>query len=823
MRHATGPPPYGGPPELDTRSAGVRAIPTHRRSPELQLDLSVLTQIDAICRTTLGVRIDLDVAAPSPDSSYTEVYGLKPWDSLCSAGMGLYFSDFSVIPSWVATAQAHRAHGVFVTRVHHNTGPVVLNRSGVGVPWFDLLVHNARLIFDIPPQAVHGAPGSGRVIAIVAQLGVNGTFRSKGRRAGTVAVPSAEFGRDVIQVPWHSGLKLPRCADMYHRASALNDHHGRRALPANDTRKADTRPRPAFVPSADLGIPSPPPPKWDVEQLRTLTEGFPHSVTRDLALTAASGLRDTFVGDRTKSVAPSLRFHSPEVAVLLRAAMIKNVTAGVAWGPSPVDPFPFSQPYPPGHAKKHKYVPASDPLSTEIRVTSDLSDHHPASVNDLCERPEMTSKHFSAGDMCDTLVGMGPGVQLSWGDVPKAFKMNLLNPVLYFLFVHSITTGEFGREFFVDLCDVFGHTSAEWSWQCELGLIRWVLLRAGFTLDRLKWFVDNFYLFHAPGISDDHALESHLRVIKNLKVIGIDIHEAGIGKRFKAHGWEWDLHSPMSMRCPEDKFSFFCRQLKAWLPLPGLSLKECKSASGYMQFLAKAFPIGAAFIAPFLQMAQHGERVRSGPKGSKDPALVMVAFKRFPAGAEALFFWHTFFSSWDRVCPLVQGFGPCAGPEVYGWLDGSPTDGMGGIFFCPSAPLPNRLLGFHRPFSLDEEALLVTNSKQTKASAVAEALTFRAWASLFAGRCYGMRVVLCTDSETASQAFAKAFSERRGLRVPLRDTRLLFAHSFCCLRVCAVPNFLPALVVADHLSHERILQAQCLALDLFGTTLVLVK
>jgi hypothetical protein len=139
---------------------------------------------------------------------------------------------------------------------------------------------------------------------------------------------------------------------------------------------------------------------------------------------------------------------------------MKLVKSGMAWGPSPFNPFPFnSRLCPHGSARKHKYALPPDPRADLCRMTSDFSAGTPSSVNDLCWAPHFMYTYFAVEWLCALVVHYGPGTRVSLRDIPKCFKMNSGNPTLFFLHVSRFITREYGIEFFVDTADEFGQGS----------------------------------------------------------------------------------------------------------------------------------------------------------------------------------------------------------------------------------------------------------------------------------------------------------------------------------------------------------------------------
>jgi hypothetical protein len=486
----------------------------------------------------------------------------------------------------------------------------------------------------------------------------------------------------------------------------------------------------------------------------------------------------------------------------------------------PTVPFEFCRLLPFGAAPKHKY----DPSSTEIRLTSDASaaDHGGASVNDLCSNPMVIRPHFVASFLRDTFASFGPSSRVSIRDVRKAFRLNKTHPALLHLFVYKMITAEFGTEFFVDMANCFGWRPSEWGWQCCLGLIEWLVFKFG--VDSQFAWVDNFFQFHSEKCHAA-ATASSLRVKEFMSSLGLVLHEdQDAVTAFSGLGWEWDsasghLLGPMTMSCPLDKFRHFRSLFAMWSEHESICVHDLERMVGILVWLSAGFPGFSAYTGPIINALSKGKLLCR--RLHKPPKLVTVPL--VPLLAEAVFFTDRVLSTWDRICPVVQGFGPSAHAQVRGWVDsctgrrhvppGEWKGGTGGIFFEPAS---NTLLGFYHEWSTAEKVSLLRASAQS--SPACELLGFAYWMDVFAHRCVRLRLLLAVDADASMQALEKAFSARDDLLQCLRFVRLAAAKHFTCMRVRSVVGA-KFMVVADLLSRGQVQSAIDRAWSLFGVQL----
>jgi hypothetical protein len=128
-------------------------------------------------------------------------------------------------------------------------------------------------------------------------------------------------------------------------------------------------------------------------------------------------------------------------------------------------------------------------------------------------------------------------------DIPKCFRGQRNLKELLRLFVYTINTNSRPQEFFVDLCNPFGWTPAEYSWQCILAVLLWRFRLDGVT--ELMAYVDNFFRVFA---SDEDASNEVALINNRLQEAGIVLHEVQEGTTFKGLGWWWHLDT-MLMQC----------------------------------------------------------------------------------------------------------------------------------------------------------------------------------------------------------------------------------------------------------------------------------
>jgi len=398
--------------------------------------------------------------------------------------------------------------------------------------------------------------------------------------------------------------------------------------------------------------------------------------------------------------------------------------------------------------------------------------------------------------------------------VPKAFKLNPANPALLPLHVTQLA-GPHGIEYYVERCNTFGWGPSEWGWQVELALIEWCLERRRVTQTRA--YVDNFYRLHPPG-SDVRARAQLF--FDSMGELGIPLHEEGTGTVFGALGWDFDLDPvdhprgwPMVLKCRQDKLGFYRSRFCEWERCPSMTLKDIESAQGIAQFLATAFPAGAAYVAPLIALAKQAKAVAK--KRGSASATVRVSDE----ARETLHFFAAMLAEWDGTCPLTCGFGPAAPPECYGWVDAATVEGhgCGGVFWDPDRCV---LLGFARRWTPEELERAEAGLERVSTGCL-ESLGVLEWILTFVLLCERRRVLLCADNEAAVLAHRRTFSSSGPMRDALRTCRIEAGQQHVRLRLRQVEGarFNP---IADALSHLRVEEAKCMARKLFGVELTMV-
>ena len=737
------------------------------------------------------------------------------------------------MPGVVACAAAHRALALFIVPVLPAAGPYIIPRTKTKAkakapePWFDYLLRHSLLSFKIPRAAFRGPGGSNfaphhGMMAVLAQFGANGQVKSmKSKPLDAAAAPCTKPPKPKLFslscIPgWPRGSRCLRPApEMFPRASPEGYTYQPSSSFDTHTTSSPSVPK--------LPAPKSPQSAWPISRISQGTIEYPCPVLRDLALQVMSGQLQPFVGALDASVTLPDRVRSEPESLALREIMCKGVARGnMAVFPS--IPFKFCRLLPFGAAPKHKY----DPASPEIRLTSDASadDHGGSSINDLSSNPMILRPHFVASFLRDTFAAFGPGCLVSIRDVKKAFRLNKTHPSLLHLFVYKMMTAEFGTEFFVDLANCFGWRPSEWGWQCCLGLIEWLVFKSG--VDSQFAWVDNFFQFHIER-DKAAATASSLRVKKFMSSLGLELHEdQDAVSAFKGLGWEWDSDSPhslgpMTMSCPEDKYTHFCVLFASWSESPSICVHDLERMVGIMVWLSAGFPGFSAYTGPIINELTKGKRLCR--RMHKPPKLFSVPV--VPLLAEAVSFAACVLSTWDRVCPVVQGFGPSAHAHIRGWVDsctgkrivppGEWRGGTGGVFFDPAS---KTLLGFFHEWSPREKESLLCATAQS--SPACELLGFAYWMDTFAHRCARLRLLLAVDADAAMQALEKAFSARADLLQYLRFVRLAAAKNFTCMRVRSVVGA-SFMEVADCLSRGLVDRATKQAWSLFGIRLVVKR
>ena len=820
------------PATIYTRSAAQTVLRRGSRG----ISPCLVSQMDGIIFSIFGAgaRISFDATSPGGSIGLCSQSHRGNHESL-STGVGLYIGDHHQSPHLVAAAAASRACGLFIVNVRPGAPPLMAKTpSDTGVPWYDFLLDGAMAVFHLPAAAVPILSPRGGVVGVLRQFGRNGAFRHKSPR---------QYGPPELTAPAASGPRsfhleltngypdrlgvVPR---LWTRASPQKDQF----MPTGDSDLAEGRaPFPGFTGTGPPpAVPEPPDPKWNVDLVLAEASDYPDVQVFDTAVEVMSGSFDPFVGSRTKAVEhPSRhRLNQPQYQ-LAKDILDKDVAKGISWGPLPFCPFPFARTYSFSLVPKHKYVANCD----EFRLCSNISVGRPYSTNDLTQGPRLISVHFSVPLFMDICISMGKGLKVTHGDCKSAFKMNPNNTALLGLFVTFIENEAGFREFYGDLCNVFGWTGAEYGWQCELALTTWMAHKRG--IDNVYFYVDNYWVFHPAG--SDVAAKVEL-VDKFLVSLGWTLHEQyTAGTHPKILGWSADLSCKNRARelrlvLPKDKYDSMLPKFKAWAAAKVLSLEDIRSATGLAQFLSRGCRSGAPYVAHLqhMQNSLESAMVRAEEQQGTTVAPSAVVHAKSKEASMALRFWHQRLSGWDRMCPMVQGFGPSAGAQAFGFADASPPDvgnlphGCGGVLFLPDAPKGQRLFIFAVAWAPRDVHAVTAHPGSKSSSAAYESIGFRIWLQKFGHRCTKLRVLLAGDSEAAMLAHQKAFSDKSKLMSDsVFTSRMLAARHSLCLRVRALQRTFPPLLLADYLSHSAQStagslpfrhKALCLAEEIFG-------
>jgi hypothetical protein len=776
----------------------------------ISLGHSFVSQMDQLVHKMLGVRVEVDYCAMNLYSSHCHRFDIKPWQSVSSA-FGLYLCDIYNLPSVISVAASFKTSGLFIVPVVPKANPRILLQSGrkaaskvrVAEPWFDFLSRHSVLSFDLPRGTVKGTGFKGAFRGVVASFG-------KAVRLKPQSVRRQESRFALVDQPC-PGRWLPVVPDMWHRVSPLATE----GSPSDDVSLGES-PSVSQVPLSQM--PTPTTSKWPVDLMREETTEFPDDKVRSYALLAMAGSLDVFRGDISKCVSRRSHSFTEEEAQQAHELLLKMASKGFMWGPSPLNPFGVFRLLSIGLVRKHKYVT----LSREMRLTSNFSAGDLASVNALCDDPKLIYSHLSVALLCDKAVSMGPGVTCEEGDVEAAFKTVPNAPRLLRLMLMATESRKYGKMFWVDRSNPFGFKPSQWGWECILALIKWILARK--KVHDILWFVDGYWHFHHR--SDDCAERSRQRSEVLISTLNLPLHKFNpVKTRYGGLGWEWDLDyqcppgvepydPPLHMVkiCPMDKFLYFEPLFRQWSVAVEISMKDLDRAPGCIQFLSGGLPTLGPFVAPLIALGVVAARRQVSSR--------MSPIRLSPEASEAFSVISQLFKTWDRLCPMVQGFGPSAGPEFEGWVDASPENGVGGALFNPNTGV---VFMFFHEFSLSEmklaECLVLSPAaggppKTVQSSGVAESMGIQIFLAEFASMCARSRVSLGTDASAALFAFRKAFSPKGSMLIALREARSIVARHHILLNLFPVPrecNF-----IADYISKRLFVRAECEARRLFG-------
>ena len=428
-------------------------------------------------------------------------------------------------------------------------------------------------------------------------------------------------------------------------------------------------------------------------------------------------------------------------------------------------------------------------------------------------------------------------------DVPSAFK-HLKIPVSdlarHVTVTQDPTTGL--PLYWQEMAREFGHRKSETGWHGFKSLLLYCLRQMAPSIYQ-EIFVDNNFQPHPPGPIASMQAEAK-QVDDCFKQLGVPIHEQETCKStFYALGWDWHLDACLPdgvtqyMSCPPDKFIYYCSRLEEWATADRLSVKAIREAAGCTQWLTAGFHIGQPFVGALIALRTAADAYCLRVGGRPSTVFFPVRNSSIKGATEALQFWATYFRSWDRICPLVQSFGPTAGPQAFGWVDASTSWGCGGIlFFPPSNGSKPRLYGFNHSWSQHERSKCCGPDRES--TGAFETLAIYYWLLQFAYNCRLLRLLLATDCEAVALAFGKAFSDNHTMLDSIRASRMLLAKYHICPQTAwirgapevivggsvssrLVPDLIyRSTIISDFLSKNQVSEAKCRAMAIFGTPLL---
>jgi hypothetical protein len=776
----------------------------------LQLNPTVVAQVDGLMYTCLGVRLERDVLACNDAESRCPDWGSPPPYLPLSGFDGFYSAPFRVMPQVVAAVASHHGRGAFMVPVWKNGRKPRWAMANIGrvqgkkkrhggKPWYDFLMEHSVLSFDVGSDSfVGGGPGYG-VSIVVADFNFFGRFKPNAKKipkskrftVSPLPLPQFQHVRKVGLIP----LVVARASEVSREWKAPED-----TVAGTETFLSDYG-QDLDPPVASNG--------WRVPVVDEWASDFPDPVIAKIAKDSVRGELDPrFAGKTGKAVDAdnSRKTHGKEAE--LRKHFDKEVAAGRMWGPLPACPFPNARVCKLSTTPKHKW----DDKNDEFRLVSDFSNNGSSSVNDLCWSPEMVAFHMRQTHIRDELAMGGVGTQMFAVDIPKCFRKQPNPRELLHLFVYKLVHDDGEVEFFVDLYNPFGWRPSEYAWHSIQEIYLWKMhaTPAGCPLA----FVDNFFYFGRRGRMS--CRERGKMLVELGRKAGMDFHEFQEGTEMKALGWLWRSSPELEMECGQVKFEAVRRLLLEFnerRPRPCvMTLSEVRTMVGIMYFLSSGFTVGSPHVAAFIGLRTEGDS--RAARLNLRPSQVAITVK--DAALEALVFWSEFFPSWNRICPIVAGFSPVASYDYVGMVDASTDFGCGGVVFNVAT---GALHGFvHKWTEVERAAALVIEKEST---GVYEAKGAAEWFRLFGHMCSKSRLLLLMDNASAVIGVDRAYSKKEGLLVPIREARGVCAEFYITLRVRHVLTSLNP--VADALSHDDVPQAQCEARRIFGTEMMMLS
>ncbi len=412
------------------------------------------------------------------------------------------------------------------------------------------------------------------------------------------------------------------------------------------------------------------------------------------------------------------------------------------------------------------------------------------------------SVHMSASDIRDLIAYLGPECIAWCADIPACFRRQNINERLLPLFVYAELDSAGILQWFLDLANPFGWATSEWGWQCLLAVIMWQLRRVG--LDDTLSYVDNFFDLSLPAV----ATTRKAKLLMLFDEAGIKLHDVFEGKQFPGLGWDWDIQA-MTMTCPLDKHVILCKYLQTWTSAVSLSLVDAERAVGLMSWGSAGPPSLAACVAPLIQMRTSLKRFA---KSSRSPSTCVL--KVTDQARSALAFANSVYSVWNRVSPIVQGFGPTVKWDSLGRSDASHV-GCGGFLVDGSS-----LRAFQHMWTQDEldRAMVV----DTMSTTVLELMGAIYWAKAFAPFMCNSRVLFEMDCEPAVIDIQQAFSAKPNVMQCVCEFRLACALPNVHLRTRHVLGHVYN-KIADAISRDNLGEACLDAVAEFGLPLTLIS
>lgn len=150
---------------FDEICTSLPAVRGKRRS----LAPSIFNQLDGVCHSILGMRLERDVLARSADYSGRPVRGPPDPFIPLSAFDGLYFGPAAILPAVVAAVASHHGRGVFIVCKNGDVGPTIGRIHGhkrstkaAPLPWLEYLRKHTVLEVELPGDCFTGCAAPSR-------------------------------------------------------------------------------------------------------------------------------------------------------------------------------------------------------------------------------------------------------------------------------------------------------------------------------------------------------------------------------------------------------------------------------------------------------------------------------------------------------------------------------------------------------------------------------------------------------------------------------------------------------------------------------------